>query len=311
MKFPKILFLALSLSICFSQDVHSKYRIEELIPDLMAPLAVEPAIPEDFISVPTSKEAGSCQWIYWGKQEVIDQLFEDHKTVLEPLIRVRLTAYVAQTGPDSFSIDRDVIDFPHRIEKFKWGSYPVRAHRILIQNKVVYMAYVGLNAPGGLTLLFNLHLPESEQGSDLDKNYPLWENFLRNTKPFSEKELYKMNGLELEEGETIVEVAEEKLKVTAEEDKNGIIRVVFQPLTPHISYDDKESSQTYKAGEWKTATPMMRIPTEIEVVKDNNTIYDRVVVYVFVKKVDEFTIPTERLKAEPKVKVIELKSEFK
>lgn len=305
MRFLNIILLILVFSTCKAAENESQYRILELIPDLVTPLAVEPAIPDDFVSIPKNKQAGICDWVYLGKKEVIERFLEDG-TVLEPFIKVRLSDAVVQTGPSSFSCDK--FNIPSIVQNTKWGNFPVASWRHLLAEKVVYRAYVGLNAPGGHTLTFTLALPNDAESTDISRDHALWENFINNTKPLPEYDFYKINGFDLQEGHTIVTLSKQKIKVSAEEDKNGTIQIAIQPLTKHITYKKHSVQQTRKGGEWKYASPMLRLPMDLKVVNGNSTIIDNVVVSVLIKKVDSFTTPTSQLLAD-QIDVSEIKSE--
>lgn len=162
------------LLICLCSVCYAK----EWVPGLIRPLAIQPAIPDDFAVLDT----GGYDWVYWGKKDVIQKYLKDKHSLTEPLLRVKVTANVAQTGPDSFSSDNDVIPLPHKFASYKWGKYPVRELRAEFMEQVVYLAYVGLNDEGGNVLMFNLVLPDNELTTDLDKAQPLWDNLLKNTK---------------------------------------------------------------------------------------------------------------------------------
>ena len=84
------------------QDAKNDLRILELLPNLLCPLAVDPGIPADFIALSPSGTLDPYDWIYWGPKDVLKAYFENPTSLKVPIIRVKLSANVAQTGPNSF-----------------------------------------------------------------------------------------------------------------------------------------------------------------------------------------------------------------
>ena len=159
-------------------------------------------------------------------------------------MRVKLSANVAQTGPNSFSENEDhlikslKIKDPNNFDfiKHKWGNYPVQSIKVKFMGKQLFTAWVGLNDPeGGFTLLFNLVYPETE-GHPNKEDIDLWDNFIMKTKQLSERDFFKANGQDMQTGYTIVTVCGEKLKMTAEKrQKDGKMQVVVIPITPNVN----------------------------------------------------------------------------
>ena len=84
------------------QDVKNDLRILELLPNLLCPLAVEPGIPADFVALSPEGILDPHDLIYWGPKDVLKAYFNDPSSLKVPLLRVKLSANVAQTGPNSF-----------------------------------------------------------------------------------------------------------------------------------------------------------------------------------------------------------------
>ena len=97
-----------------------------------------------------------CNAVYWGPKDVLEAYFKDQKSLNTPILRIKLSAYVAQTGPDQFtSDDVDVkqtgkgLQGEEEYKKLRWGNYPVRTEELIVENHKFLMAWVGLNDPQG------------------------------------------------------------------------------------------------------------------------------------------------------------------
>ena len=84
------------------QDVKNDLRILELLPNLLCPLAVNPGIPADFVALSPNGILDLHDLIYWGPTDALKAYFKDPSSLKVPLIRVKLSEMVAQTGPNSF-----------------------------------------------------------------------------------------------------------------------------------------------------------------------------------------------------------------
>lgn len=112
-------------------------RIVELLPSLLCPLAIEPKIPVDFIALSPSGVLDCYDWIYWGPKETLEAYFKDPQSLKEPILRVKLSSNVIQTGPNTFSDNGDDSlkkleeQFPEGFDhiEHQWGDYPISAVR--------------------------------------------------------------------------------------------------------------------------------------------------------------------------------------
>jgi len=179
-------FLVLTFC-CFQSlcgDNVNQSRIKEMLPLPFHELHVEPAIPSEFMALSPEGSQGMIDWLYWGPEEEVKAYFTDNSKLKSGIIRVKLSANVAQTGPNSFSVEDELASIdPHaEIQKTHWGEYPVLSLKCQFLERKMYTAWVGLNDPGtGFALMFNLVYPE-EQSEASEKDLALWENFILNTK---------------------------------------------------------------------------------------------------------------------------------
>jgi hypothetical protein len=85
-----------------SRQVRCKNNYILLLPNLLCPLAVDPGIPADFVALSPNGILDPYDFIYWGPKNVLIAYFKDPSSLKVPLIRVKLSEMVAQTGPNSF-----------------------------------------------------------------------------------------------------------------------------------------------------------------------------------------------------------------
>lgn len=169
------------------QDTKKDLRILELLPNLLCPLAVDPSIPADFIALSPRGTLDVYDWIYWGPKDILKAYFEDPTSLKVPILRVKLSSNVAQTGPNSFNNEESLKMLEKTNPKgfasieTQWGDYPILAIRTQMEGRLIFMAWVGLNDPeAGWTLMFNLVYPDKE-GHPNKKDRQLWESLLMKT----------------------------------------------------------------------------------------------------------------------------------
>ena len=185
------LFIAANINAAsFEDHPPTTYRIEQLLPNLIIPFAIEPAIPDNFVAMTPNGNLDCCDWIYWGPEEVLKNYFEDPTSLKISVLRVKLSANVAQNGPNSFTGDNDPSiklmekNGLAKFSTFRWNNYPVQAWEAQLtkyQKRKIFMAYVGLNnRSAGWTLMFNLVYPEN-QDNPTPSQYALWDTLMRET----------------------------------------------------------------------------------------------------------------------------------
>ncbi len=172
-----------------TQETKNNLRILDLLPNLLSPLAVDPGILADFISLSPNGTLDLYDCIFWGPKDVLKAYFEDPASLKVPILRVNLSANIVQAGPNSFH--NGFIEHLKKMEEEKikgfayietqWGDYPVVAIRHLWEGQLNFVAWVGLNDPAtGLTLLFDLVYP-IEKWQPNKEERKLWENLLTKT----------------------------------------------------------------------------------------------------------------------------------
>jgi hypothetical protein len=207
------------------QNAKNNLRILELLPNLLCPFAVDPGIPADFVALSPRGTLDPYDWTYWGPKDVLKAYFENPASLKTPVLRVKLSANVAQTGPNSFNNEgsmeslkmlqkEDLKGFASI--KTRWGDYPILAIRTKMEGQLIFMAWVGLNDPeAGWTLMFNLVYPD-KKGHPNKKDRQLWESLLTKTTQLKDGDYFKACGQDLQEGYTLVNVGGAKLKMLAE-----------------------------------------------------------------------------------------------
>lgn len=278
------------------EDSSQELRILKLLPDLVYPLAIEPAIPENFVAGSPFGEIDPSQWIYWGPEDVLDKYFRNPKSLDQPILRIKVTTNRSQTGPDSFTGEDD--DFKkakikiHANEHFKWGEYPVHAIKATILNKVTCMAWIGLNAPGGATLICNLVYPENQR-QPRRMDYDLWNTFIKNTRALIDYEFLKAMGFDMSIGKTVYSISRSKIEFLAEKhNATDKIRIAIIPQSEEIDFDVEETSQGLVGAEWNYMKPMVKVKGTAT-VNDKFDVVAPEIISILIKNVDEFTAVEE------------------
>lgn len=164
-------------------------KILRLIPDSAILILIDPALPDHFVAKSPFGEINSYDWVYWGEEENIDDYFKNQIAPKKDLIRVKFSGNTAQQEllkpvnvEEWHKQGLPVRDY----EDLKWGDYPVRVITLYddTSKRTSKIMWVGLNAEGGWTLLFNLVEGSEEKGQS-----KLWENLIYNTKSISLEEL--------------------------------------------------------------------------------------------------------------------------
>jgi hypothetical protein len=218
-------------------------------------------------------------------------------------LRVKLSANVAQTGPNSFNNNEsfeimekeDPKEFA--LTEAQWGDYPVHAIRTRMKGKLIFTAWVGLNDPeAGWTLMFNLVYPDTK-GRPNTEDRQLWENFITKTTQLKDGDYFKACGQDLQEGYTLVNVGGVKLKMIAEKRQNdGTIQVVVIPESSDVEFRYLDMEECRIGAKWKYGEPMVKVYGEIVV---NNKKFHSIinsVTSIFFKNVPDFTIKNKEVK---------------
>lgn len=298
----RLALLICCLCVVVQLSAEEKLRINQLLPDLLCPLAVEPAIPSNFVAASREGEPNIYEGIFWGPKETLKRYFENPASLKEPILFVELSAHVAQKGPTQFTVDFDDLDRQFRNageegcahRDYKWGNYPIKAICAPVKGQKLETALVGLNDPNGWVLM--VHLIAPEEGEKVAAEF--WRNFLENTRPLSDWEFFKALGQDLQKGYTLVDQAGIKLKGIAERRKeDGKLLVAVIPTSPHTEFEFDHLLECALGSKWNFGAPLIKIygtSTMEDCVTCKNELTH--VISVMIKPVQEFSVDPEQVK---------------
>ncbi len=280
------------------QDVKNDLRILELLPNLLCPLAVDPGIPADFVALSPNGILDLHDLIYWGPKDVLKAYFKDPSSLKVPLIRVKLSEMVAQTGPNSFH--KSFMEYLKKLKQedpkgfasieTQWGDYPVLAIRSILEGQLNFTAWVGLNDPeAGWTLMFDLVYPD-KKGHPTKKDRQLWESLLTKTTQLQDGDYFKAYGQDLQEGYTLMNVGGAKLKMIAEKrQSDGTLQVVVIPESSDVEFRYVDMMECAMGAKWKQGEPMVKVYGEIVFNDKNLKATTNYVTSIFFKTVQDFS----------------------
>lgn len=282
------------------QDAKNDLRILELLPNLLCPLAVDPGIPEDFIALSPSGTLDLYDWVYWGPKNVLQAYFENPASLKVPILRVKLSANVAQTGPNSFNNEESLKmlqkEDPKGFDSIEsqWGDYPIFAIRTLREDQLIFMAWVGLNDPeAGWTLMFNLVYPD-KKGHPNKKDRQLWESLIIKTTQLKDGDYFKACGQDLQEGYTLVNVGGAKLQMLAEKrQSDGALQVVVIPESSDVEFHYLDMMECLMGAKWKYGEHMVKVYGEFITNSKNVKCITNSTTSIFLKTVPEFSFKKE------------------
>ncbi len=219
MKTKSFLFgFALLASHLMAED----YRIFTLLPPCDTPLAVEPAIPSDFVAMSKNGTLDLNDWVYWGPKKVLEAYFKDPASLSRSLLRVRKSETVKQISPQSFSAENEELCklmAPLGLKRLfdvhmQWGRYPVYGITAEFDKKWLYTAWVGLSDPQGSTLMFELVYPGTKPSAE---DFKLWDQFLDRTASLPESFIKEQFNVAYEPGKTEIVLHGKKFSVLGEQ----------------------------------------------------------------------------------------------
>ncbi|MGE0197732.1 MAG: hypothetical protein AB7N99_04605 [Simkaniaceae bacterium] len=205
--FRQILSLFLAFSTLASAQMKlekeepHEIRILKLLPYIVKPPLVDPCLPQEFILGCQDDDPYFSAGYYWGAQRTLNDYFSDPTTLKGCLIRAQVSTTVSQLGLDRFSCDGNTQDLSAagfteiKVTRGKWGIFPYRElHAKGSKGRHYYQMWVGLNAEGGATLLFQFLYPEylNEPTQNQKK---IWEDFVRKTALLSLNDLLVAHGV--------------------------------------------------------------------------------------------------------------------
>lgn len=273
-------------------DVTQSLRINQLMPRerLLIRLAVEPAIPEDYIALSKEGEVTYSDWVYWGPKDILSAYFKDPLSLSVPIIRVKTTPNIIQPRHgvlDEKSIREGVsqMDKKASLDFGSWGTYPYCM--IGAKKEKAHMAYVGLNDENGTILFFHLIIPQNELAAEASA-LKLWKRFFQETKELPEPLFFKALGQEMHPGYTIVDVVGRKIKVIAEKRKSDQkIQFIAIPIDQNIEFKFETAFTTLMTANWHYNEPLLKIKGAYIINK--GWLHYSMTTSVFIKEVDEFT----------------------
>ena len=281
-----------------TQEAKNDLRILELLPNLLCPLAVDPGIPADFVALSPNGILDPHDLIYWGPKNALIAYFKDPSSLKVPLIRVKLSEMVAQTGPNSFH--KSFMEYLKKLKQedpkgfasieTQWGDYPVLAIRSILEGQLNFTAWVGLNDPeAGWTLMFDLVYPD-KKGHPTKKDRHLWESLLTKTTQLQGGDYFKACGQDLQEGYTLVNVGGAKLKMIAEKrQSDGTLQVVVIPESSDVEFRYVDMMECAMGAKWKQGEPMLKVYGEIVFNDKNLKSITNYVTSIFFKTVPDFS----------------------
>lgn len=288
----RVLFL-FSLFLIYSYSGECA-TLQELFPGLQQIPAIQPKIPLHFVAMSPTEPTDLTTWVYWGPPKVLRNYFTNPETLSEPIIRVCLIEK-AQENSTSFCGEKEI----HRSNltnvrqlKIKWGSYPVLAIRGERDDQMHFIAFVGLNLPSHDALLFQLILPNDEK--KYEEAQQLWQSLIVQTVPLSEQEWLKANGHEMEEGYTVRRLFGTSLKLIAEQQEDGKVRLIAVPLKGQIKFKLEKIEKGLMGMTWNYGKPLIKVQGQFTIQQEEDSNEEPLVVEdtisILIHSVKEFSI---------------------
>lgn len=280
-------------------NVSQPLRIDDFIPrkNLFCVLAVEPALPEDFVSYSETNTLDYLKFLYWGKKEVITAYMNDPNTLSEPIIGATLPVNFSQTNLYELDVEKIKDQFPPDykitiLQTGKWGQYPYCTFTLDRGKQSELVAYVGFNHESGAVLLLNLLNPKTPAGKK--KGFEIWDNFFKNTKQLPFPLFVKAQGQELHIGYTHVQILDKKIKVIAERRKSDKkVQVGVIPLDPSVEFKFQSAELCQMGQKWHHGEPLAKIKGTYVLTKDSVSMTK--VISILLKEVEEFSsIPPQK-----------------
>ncbi len=148
-----VLLLHIDLFSAEEIDISKPLRIHQLMPreGMFVSLAIEPALPNDFIALSQDEEINYSDWVYWGPEKVVKAYLKNPSSLNEPIIRVSFAQNVTQKSDGTLDIgliEQSFIEAAVKDLKISYGKWGNLSYCILsgvVKNEKFHMAYVGGN----------------------------------------------------------------------------------------------------------------------------------------------------------------------
>jgi len=244
------LFLICSQAL-FAEDQWKSTRVRQLLGPLDTPLAVEPAIPDNFVALGPKGKLDLSDWVYWGPREVLESYFENPRSLTQAILRVKLSEIIKQIDHDTFSKENDALCdalAPIGLKRMydlhmKWGKYPIYAITAEFERKWLYAAWVGLDDYQGTTLMFELVYPHEKPNQT---DFALWNSFLDNTKPMPEP-LYSQGFMvDIQPGCTHLQLYGAKFVLVAEQRfSDKMVQIIVDPAGSGFTFTPEKATYEF------------------------------------------------------------------
>lgn len=309
-------FLALLLltgAAWADQELFEKPRIVKLLPGLISPLAVKPAVPDDFEALSPGPAADITNTLFWGNPGVVRGFLQNKNSLREPIIGVQISLNLQhKAGTKAFTGEKELLKEMKarnykvvKSRKMNWSFYPVWVLQIQTpKNKVLHLAWVGLNASHGTVLMFQLIYPE---GWDQKKAQviDLWENFLSRTYVLDDQEYFQANGMSLNKGVTLVDDEGGKMQVIAERrNSDHKLLVIVKPMDRFTEFDLNEIKVGKIGGQWFRGQLIAKVEGQVTKLVNNKRVVNPThTTTVLIKDVDNYTVNLQEIDLNPRIKV--------
>lgn len=269
--------------------------------------ALELALPKSFIG--TKSRNAEDERVYWGTMNSLTSFFLSHTVKKnQPILSAKISGKTLQKELSEENIKYFIenvipkINLKHvKVQFLNWGSYPVVAMENKHQNETNIFAWVGLNAPGGETLLINYLFTNGKKHPTKEER-ELWDKLMTETKELPLQFKWIVDGHDLHPGYTVVKLGETKFRIIAEKKKSdGKQLVVFQPLNNSTEFEYLEMSDGELESEWNKGAKVVKVKGKIIIDKKA---FDETTT-VMVKEVEDYSVTPQDLKQNPKLVVLD------
>lgn len=287
-----------------------KLRIQSLWPsDYVARLAIEPAIPQDFVMKKLPQDAYPG-YFAWGPKEFLDTCdFKDLDHIPHSLLCFNASLDAAQTGPTTFS-DADALEDAFKQvgaegvsrHTYMWGNYPVLQIGGTNHGKYLFSAWIGTNYCSNVIRARLLY--PSMEGRPNKEDIQLWETFLSQTKPLPEPECLLVQGCDMQTGYTWQDGFGEKVLCVAEKRKSdNLIQVVLICQDNATSFSVRNITHGLGKTSWRGVQLIAKVHVDIskKLVEGGSIEMQATPINVFIKTVEKFSLNKEALVVDPRI----------
>lgn len=299
-----ILFFVCAITTCIqAEDKWSTLRINSLLPHLDSPLAVEPAVPADFVAKSPKGTLDVHEWIYWGPKDVLEAYFQNPASLSRAIIRVKLSESIKQIGPGKFNEENDelvqsfaALNLKRMYDiKRSWGRYPLYILSAQFPEKWIHAAWVGLDDGAGSVLMFELIYPKD---GATQEDYNLWNDLFANTKVLPEPFYSHGYQLQHEVGATHLELYGAKVKVVGQaRNSDNMIQIIVDPTGSGMQFQLGKVSYEIMAPNHALGGPAARVRGVFTRNDGASTMQSKQEIVVLIKPVDAFSIEQDTAKA--------------